>query len=117
MFAYSAKSVPRIWARFIHLFLAGMAGWILSSQWLHGQEDWVTDMGTRPATQTRHCLEDHGIAGQLFWQAPGSPQRSVDTTFRITKQPFRYGDFGAISYPQRYQSSNYYGSRTDWAWQ
>jgi 4-amino-4-deoxy-L-arabinose transferase-like glycosyltransferase len=117
MLVYTTKRYRRFWLRFVHLLIAGIVGWVLSSQWLHGQ-DWVTE----PASQCSPALPqtwagDQVLAGQVFWQSPHVASLATDTTFRITKQPFRYGDFGATSYPQRYQTSNYYRSRTDWIWQ
>lgn len=111
--------------RVLTLLLAGGVGWVLASHWLAAQEPWVTTPGTRsPERQITHpagCTAEelaNGPVGWAFWATPAplpSPPRQPTAT--ITKIPFRYGDFGAISHPIRHQSSGYYRSRTDWAWQ
>ncbi|MDP1562952.1 MAG: hypothetical protein Q8M16_16360 [Pirellulaceae bacterium] len=117
MFLHPARRYRRLWLPFFRLMIAGTVGWMLSSHWLHGQ-DLVTEMPSRRVpTVPSVCLGDHDLASASFWRPPFASNHSADTTFRITKTPFRYGDFGAVSYPQRYQVTNYYRSRTDWVWQ
>jgi hypothetical protein len=102
--------------RFVHMTIAGIVGWVLSTHLLHGQ-DWVTaPTSNQPAMMAEACLAAPSAAEIAFWQSP-SVGAATDQVFRITKVPFRYGDFGATSYPQGYQRKNYYQSRTDWTWE
>ncbi len=124
---YPSRYYRRLWLRFFHLLVAGTVGWVLSAHWLHAQ-DWVGDLHDRSSVASGHSHESlcdptlvrktdsDGLAGQFFWQSPQVGQTHLESTFRISKVPFRYGDFGATSYPQRYQATNYYRSRTDWVW-
>jgi len=125
---YPSRYYRRLWLKFFHLLVAGTVGWLLSAQWLNAQ-DWVGGLPDRLSAapvRGRGSLCDptlvpgtshDGLAGQFFWQSPRVGQTHAATTFHITKVPFRYGDFGATSYPQRYQATNYYRSRTDWVWE
>lgn len=112
---YPSKYYRRHVRRFVHMTIAGTLGWLVSSYWLHGQ-DWVPVPTTLPAiVDSEACLETNS-AGLAFWQSPSSSSMNTGSHPQITKVPFRYGDFGAVSYPQRHQRSNYYRSRTDWVW-
>lgn len=117
--------------RALTLLIAGGVGWVLASHWLSAQEpvatavpggdmfagDWLENPPrTAPICRGQELAD--GPVGLAFWAPPpvsASPTRSTATT--ITKIPFRYGDFGATSYPIRHVTQGYYRSRTDWVWQ
>lgn len=115
MITYPSKNYRRHVLRFVHMTIAGTLGWLASSYWLHGQ-DWVSTPTTGPsAVESTPCL-DANSTGLAFWQSPSVTTPNTGIRPQITKVPFRYGDFGAVSYPQLHQRSNFYRSRTDWAW-
>ncbi len=117
--------------RVLTLLIAGGVGWVLASHWLSAQEpigtavtggdmfagDWL-EKPIRSAPICRGQELADGPVGLAFWAPPTvstPPTRSTATA--ITKIPFRYGDFGATSYPIRHVTQGYYRSRTDWVWQ
>jgi hypothetical protein len=69
----------------------------------------------RPPVAPTRGLDDSPAACH-FWHAPGPAAMAADRTATIDKRPYRYGDFGATSYPIRHQATGYYQSRTDWVW-
>lgn len=111
--------------RTLTLLVAGGIGWVLASHWLAAQEPWLVAPSTRAtgsqAKPLPGCTAEelaNGPAGQAFWATPTPlPTPPGEPRATITKVPFRYGDFGATSYPIRHQSKGYYRSRTDWVWQ
>lgn len=117
--------------RVLTLLIAGGVGWVLASQCLSAQEpsppwfmgetsltgDWLASPPHAGPICHGQALAD-GPVGLAFWAPPTvstPPARSTATV--VTKIPFRYGDFGATSYPIRHVTHGYYRSRTDWVWQ
>lgn len=117
--------------RVLTLLVAGGIGWVLASQWLSAQEpstprfvgnaalsgDWLARPPQAGTIGHGQALAD-GPVGLAFWAPPTvSPPPTLSAATAITKIPFRYGDFGATSYPIRQVTQGYYRSRTDWVWQ
>jgi len=64
-----------------------------------------------PINHNCHC--HHCMQARSFHRP--SPQ-ALPPTLTITRPAYRYGDFGAKSYPLYYQQKGYNSNRTDWAW-
>lgn len=69
-----------------------------------------------PANATvnnHHCHCHQCLQAAAYAPAPRQP---LPPTLKINQPAYRYGDFGAKSYPQFYQQKGYNNNRTDWAW-
>lgn len=97
------------------LALAGLTGWFTACHWVQAQDLWVPQGPKVVSSSSMNWPEAYPTA---FWICPNRSTVGGQTyqAPRIQKTPFRYGDFGARSYPLRQSSSNYYQSRTDWGW-
>jgi len=127
----SFPSGGKVW-RFAWFAWAWFLGSWLASQSLPGQDlvaPHRSPLATagRPTTDTPAFVlpadrgpallgGDFSVAACQFWHPPTPPRPASDEPSPIVKMPFRYGDFGASSYPIRYRATGYYQSRTDWVW-
>ncbi len=90
---------------------AALLGWLLSTEFVQSQE-----VQRQAPPLAIGCWSENAPAAMAFWQV-GSHQAHAPTASSVIQKPaFRYGDFGATSYPIRHRATGYYQSRVDWVW-
>jgi len=104
------RSHRYLWRGF-HLVAATLLGWLLSTQFVQSQE-----VQRHDPPLAIGCWSENTPAALAFWHV-GVPIVQTPITAPVIQKPaFRYGDFGATSYPIRHSATGYYQSRVDWVW-